>query len=92
VFDAADAHSALTALFSADDVRAFRPRYPKFACSCSRARVAAALRLLGSAEVESILTERGTVGVDCEFCNRRYEFNAAEAREIFSAPPAAIVH
>ena len=92
VFDAADAHSALTALFSADDVRAFRPRHPRFACSCSRARVAAALRLLGSAEVESILAERGTVGVDCEFCNRRYEFSAAEAREIFSGPAAAVVH
>jgi molecular chaperone Hsp33 len=92
VFDATDAHSALAALFPADDVRAFRPRYPRFGCSCSRARVAAALRLLGSAEVESILAERGTVGVDCEFCNRRYEFDAAEARAIFSAPPAAVVH
>jgi len=92
VFDAADAHAVLATLFQADDVRAFRPREPRFACSCSRQRVAAALRLLGSDEVESILAELGTVGVDCEFCNRRYEFDDAEARGLFAPPPAAVAH
>ncbi len=54
-FAAADAHALLAALFPDDDVRAFRARTPRFACSCSRQRVAGALQLLGSAEVESIL-------------------------------------
>ncbi|HTS22591.1 MAG TPA: Hsp33 family molecular chaperone HslO [Casimicrobiaceae bacterium] len=90
--DAGDAHAVLRALFPSDDLRAFRPRRPRFGCSCTRERVAAALRLLGSDEVESILAERGWVGVDCEFCNRRYEFDAAEARSLFAAPSAAIVH
>jgi molecular chaperone Hsp33 len=91
-FGAADAHALLAALFPDDDVRAFRARIPRFGCSCSRQRVAGALRLLGSGEVESILAERGGVGVDCEFCNRRYEFDAAEARALFDAPPAAVAH
>jgi molecular chaperone Hsp33 len=91
VFAAVDAHAALRELFPVDDVRAFRPRQPRFGCSCSRERVAAALQIIGSAEVESILAERGNVGVDCEFCNRRYEFAPAEARKLFSAPPAAAV-
>jgi molecular chaperone Hsp33 len=91
-FGAADAHALLAALFPGDDVRAFRARMPRFGCSCSRQRVAGALRLLGSAEVEGILAERGTVGVDCEFCNRRYEFDALEARALFATPPAAAVH
>jgi molecular chaperone Hsp33 len=91
-FGAADAHALLAALFPDDDVRAFRARNPRFGCSCSRQRVAGALRLLGSGEVESILAERGGVGVDCEFCNRRYEFDAAEARALFEAPPAAVAH
>jgi molecular chaperone Hsp33 len=42
--------------------------------------------------VESILAERGSVAVDCEFCNRRYEFDPGEARSLFIAPPAAAVH
>jgi molecular chaperone Hsp33 len=91
-FGAADAHALLAVLFPGDDVRAFRARTPHFGCSCSRQRVAGALKLLGSAEVEGILAERGTVGVDCEFCNRRYEFDAGEARALFATPPAAAVH
>ncbi len=84
LFDADDAHETLAALFPADDIRAFHPRRPCFRCSCSRQRVEAALRLLGNAEVESILAELGIVGVDCEFCNRRYEFAADEARALFA--------
>jgi molecular chaperone Hsp33 len=91
-FDALDAHTLLTALFPGDDVRAFRPRSPRFDCSCSRQRVAAALKLLGSAEVDSILAERGAVGVDCEFCNRRYEFDPQEARALFDARSTAGAH
>lgn len=91
-FGAPDAHALLATLFPDDDVRAFRARAPRFACSCSRQRVAGALQLLGSTEVESILAELGSVGVDCEFCGRRYAFDAAEARALFAAPPAAAVH
>jgi molecular chaperone Hsp33 len=91
-FEAPDAHALLAELFTADDVRAFRPRSPRFDCSCSRQRVAAALKLLGSAEVESILAERGSVAVDCEFCNRRYVFDPQEARALFAAPPTALAH
>jgi molecular chaperone Hsp33 len=91
-FDAADAHALLSTLFPDDDVRAFRARAPRFGCSCSRQRVAGALKLLGSAEVEAILAEQGAVGVNCEFCNRRYEFHPGEARSLFAAPPATAVH
>jgi molecular chaperone Hsp33 len=89
-FGAADAHALLATLFPGDDVRAFKARTPRFGCSCSRQRVAGALQLLGSAEIEGILAERGTVGVDCEFCNRRYEFDPGEARALFATPPAAV--
>lgn len=91
-FGAADAHALLATLFPDDDVRAFRARSPRFGCSCSRQRVAGALKLLGSAEVEDILAERGVVGVDCEFCNRSYEFDRQQARALFAAPPASVVH
>jgi len=89
-FDAMDAHQLLQALFPDDDVRAFRPRSPRFGCSCSRPRVAAALRLLGSSELESILAEHGSVAVDCEFCNRRYEFDPGEARALFATPATVV--
>ena len=41
--------------------------------------------MLGRAEIESILAERGDVEVTCEFCNRSYAFVAGEARALFAA-------
>ena len=83
LLDAAEANDAIAAAFPEDDVRVFKPRAVTFACSCSRERVTKALRIAGLAEVESILAERGSVEMTCEFCNRRYDFSPAEARAVF---------
>jgi len=68
---------------------------PRFACSCSRDKVGAMLQMLGPAEVESILAERETIEVRCEFCNLAYGFDAVDAARLFvagdthGAPPRA---
>jgi molecular chaperone Hsp33 len=51
----------------------------RFACSCSREKVAGVLRMLGRAEIESILQERDTITVDCEYCGKTYAFDAVDA-------------
>ncbi|MFO1312182.1 MAG: Hsp33 family molecular chaperone HslO [Burkholderiales bacterium] len=93
IVDAADAalllanrssNEAIASIFSEDDVRVFKARPVAFACSCSRERVANALRIAGAAEIESILAERGDVEVTCEFCDRRYAFAPDEARALFA--------
>jgi molecular chaperone Hsp33 len=84
---AGDAASFLSARFAKHDVRLFDPRPLRFACGCSEERIAGALRLLGRAEVESILAEQGMVGVTCEFCNRHYTFVASDARALFGREP-----
>jgi len=80
---AVDPATFLGAWFPDHDVRLFEPRATRFACGCSEERIANALRLLGRAEIESILAEQGMVGLTCEFCNRRYTFIAADARALF---------
>jgi molecular chaperone Hsp33 len=83
---AAPTPEALVAeLFHDRDVRLFAPHAARSSCSCSAERVAGALRLLGRDEVESILAEQGSVSVTCEFCNRRYAYDAVGARALF--PP-----
>jgi molecular chaperone Hsp33 len=72
-------------LFHEEDVRVFDPRIVSFRCSCSRERVVNMLRLLGRAEVQSIVAERGDVDVNCEFCNKRYALDAVDAEQIFAA-------
>ena len=47
-----------------------------------------ALRMIGKAEVESIVAEQGLVAVTCEFCNRHYTFVAEDARALFASDRA----
>jgi molecular chaperone Hsp33 len=79
-----DVRTLLHRLFHEDDVRLFEPRPVFFRCSCTRERVAGMLRLLGPEEVRSVLAERGEVEVHCEFCNRRYAFDAVDGEALFA--------
>jgi molecular chaperone Hsp33 len=72
-------------LYHQEDVRLFEPRPVSFRCSCSSDRVGAMLRMLGHAEVRSILDERETVEVTCEFCNREYRYDSVDAELLFAA-------
>ncbi len=78
-------HTLLQRLFHEEDLRVFEPRPVFFRCSCSRERVTDMLRMLGLDEVRSVIAERGEVEVHCEFCNRRYAFDAVDSEEIFAA-------
>ena len=79
-----DADTILHRLFWEEKLLRFEPSAPKFACSCSRTKVASMLHSLGSAEVESILAERENVEVGCDFCGVQYRFDAVDAAEIFT--------
>ena len=81
-----DAETILRRLFWEETVLQFEPVTPTFACSCSRERVSNMLRSLGTGEIESIIAERGTVGVGCEFCGAQYEFDPVDAAQIFTSP------
>ena len=69
-------------LFNEQPLRVFEPKALKFACSCSRERSESALLSLGKQEVEDLLLEKGSINIDCQFCNRHYHFPAAEVREL----------
>jgi molecular chaperone Hsp33 len=79
------AREIIRRLYHEEDVRVFDSRPVAFRCSCSRERVTSMLRLLGHDEVRSIIAERNTVEVDCEFCGRHYTFDAVDAEQVFAA-------
>jgi molecular chaperone Hsp33 len=64
-------------------VRAFPTRPVKFACRCSRLKVADVLRMLGEEEVNSILAEQAVVETGCEFCGKAYRFDAVDCIQVF---------
>ena len=83
----------LRRLFAEDDLRLFRPKPVVFSCSCSRERVAVALRMMGREDIAALIDEQGEVEARCEFCNRQYLFDPVDAESLFTeasvpkAPP-----
>ena len=74
----------LRRLFVEEDVRLFEAKPTQFRCSCSKTKVGNMLRLLGKQEVESILAELGKIEVNCDFCNKKYVFDALDVSHAFS--------
>ncbi|WP_399680630.1 Hsp33 family molecular chaperone HslO [Xenophilus sp.] len=85
-----DTETILRRLFWEEKLLRFEPRTgmlgPRFACTCSRERVANMLRGLGEAEAKDILAERGQIEVGCDFCGKQYRFDAVDAAQLFTAP------
>jgi molecular chaperone Hsp33 len=76
-------------LFHEEEPAILAERPLRFACSCSRQRVAAMLQSLGAEEARAALAD-GRAEVRCEFCGQRYIFTAPEIDELFVLPPVGI--
>ncbi|MFM2398578.1 MAG: hypothetical protein RL341_735, partial [Pseudomonadota bacterium] len=72
-------------VFYEETVTVFEAQPVRFACTCSREKVAGVLRMLGRAEVESILAEQNSITVNCEYCDKTYLFDAVDAAAAFTA-------
>lgn len=81
-----DVETILRRLFWQEKILRFDPQTPRFACTCSRDRVAGMIRGLGEEEAQGILEERGEIDVTCDFCGQRYRFDAVDAAQVFTAP------
>lgn len=68
----------LRRLFWDDQMASLESQNWRFACRCSREKVAAMLRMLGAVEIESVLAERGQVDVRCQYCNQQYVFDPVD--------------
>lgn len=80
-------------LYWQETLRLYEPQTPRFACRCSRERVAAMLQGLGAEEVEGLIAERGEAEVGCDFCGAQYRFDAVDVGELFTpgreTPPSS---
>ncbi len=71
-------------LFNEDDVRILGTEIYAFQCTCSRERVSNMLISLGQKEIDSIIEDEGSIGIDCEFCSQHYNFDSVDAAELFA--------
>ena len=80
-----DNETVLHRLFHEDPLRMFEIQPLIFRCSCSRERSANALVSLGLEDAQQLVIEHhGAVEIDCQFCNQRYLFDAADITQLFS--------
>ena len=69
----------LRRLFHEEDLRLFETMPVRFACRCSRERLAGLIRLVGREQVRHDLAAEGGLHVTCEFCGKRYDVSREEA-------------
>lgn len=74
----------LRRLFHEEDLRLADLREVAFRCSCNRRRVETALRLLGRAELDQLLSGEGQIEVRCEFCNKAYTLDAVDVERLLA--------
>lgn len=73
-------------LYHEEEVRLFDHQPIAFQCTCSRERSGRALISLGEEDAMALLAEQatGVVEIDCQFCNQRYLFDAADIKQLFA--------
>ena len=87
-----DIDTLMQRLFWEETIRVFDPVHPQFHCSCTRDKVGNMLKMLGRAEIDSALAELGQVGVNCDFCGQRYDFDQVDCAQLFvSDAPAEVL-
>eukprot|EP00953_Heterococcus_sp_UTEX-ZZ885_P040460 20673-Heterococcus_DN1.PRE.1 len=55
---------------------------PTFHCTCSQERMAAAVRLLGDAELQDVVRAGEDLHVTCDFCSTQYSVTPAQVAEL----------
>ena len=77
-----DPEHLLRHVMSDFDLKILETSPVEYRCYCSRERVLDALRCVSAEELEEIATEGKDVSVNCQFCDRVYDFTPGELREI----------
>ncbi len=70
-------------LFWEEPLLTFEPQPVRWFCPCTRERVGNMLKMLGQAEIESILSEQEQVDIACNFCGKPYTFDAIDCARLF---------
>jgi len=61
---------------------------PRFQCTCSREKMAAVMRAIPIPERMEMVKAKENVGINCQFCNKRYELTIDECIVAWNEKPA----
>ncbi|MFC3052209.1 Hsp33 family molecular chaperone HslO [Kordiimonas pumila] len=77
-----DLDQLLFRLYHEDGVRVFEPAHMMHECRCSRERLQGVLKSFKDEDLSDMLTDEGTIDVNCQFCNSTYKFTPKEVKSI----------
>lgn len=78
-----DNETMMVRLFHEESVSVYDKEAVRFQCSCSRQRSLASIEALGEQEALQILEDEAQIQVDCQFCNKHYEFDREDINQLF---------
>lgn len=78
-----EATEILYRLYNEEEVRLPEVEKLQFACTCSREKCEGALKQIGLEAVKETLEVQNPIEMDCQFCNKKYQFTAKEALSLF---------
>ncbi len=78
-----DNPTLLYRLYHETELRLYPERTIQFKCRCSQEKMQQVLTVLGEAEAQDLLKEKGQVEVRCEFCNANYTFDPIDIALLF---------
>ena len=55
----------------------------QFTCNCTKSRVEKALISIGGRELQEMIDESKSIEVNCQFCNKHYEFSVDELKKLY---------
>ncbi|MEM7544270.1 MAG: Hsp33 family molecular chaperone HslO [Pseudomonadota bacterium] len=77
----------LIRLFHEERPRVYPPTPARFGCTCSPARVEAAMAQYSAKDIATMTTDAGRVTADCQFCGAHYDFDPADLGFKGDKPP-----
>ena len=86
-----DEDTLIHRLYWEETLIAYEPLAISWFCPCTRERVGNMLKMLGSEEVASILSERDKIEVSCDFCGKPYVFDPIDCAKLFINPDNFII-
>lgn len=79
-------------LYHQENLRLHPQKSVKFQCTCSRERLETVLLSLGEDELRDILKEQSNIDVNCEFCNRFYQFTETDVNALLGTQAPRDTH
>lgn len=78
-----DNQTLLYRLYNETEVRVFDPRPTRFKCRCSLEKMKQAITILGEEDAQTLVTEKGSIDISCDFCSKQYSFDPIDVTLIF---------